>query len=91
MLGERLGGMFAARLGALEGVREVRSKGLMIGIEMDRACGELVGKGLDSGILINVTADSVIRLLPPLVMSDDEAGHMASKVCDLVEAFCRQA
>jgi acetylornithine/N-succinyldiaminopimelate aminotransferase len=72
----------------LAGVVQVRNKGLMIGIELDRPCGELVARGIDAGILINVTADNVVRLLPPLVMSDDEAGHMVSTVCGLIEAFC---
>ncbi|MDA0823395.1 MAG: acetylornithine transaminase [Proteobacteria bacterium] len=72
----------------LAGVVQVRNKGLMIGIELDRPCGELVARGIDAGVLINVTADNVVRLLPPLVMSDDEAGHMVSTVCGLIEAFC---
>ena len=72
----------------LAGVVQVRNKGLMIGIELDRPCGELVARGIDAGVLINVTADNVVRLLPPLVMSDDEAGHMVSTACGLIEAFC---
>lgn len=75
------------RLAGLAWVREIRGKGLMIGIVLDRPCGELVGKALEAGILLNVTADNVIRLLPPLVMSDDEAGHLVAGVSDLVEAF----
>jgi acetylornithine aminotransferase len=80
---------FNNTLATLDGVREIRGKGLMIGIQLDRPCGELVGRGLDAGILINVTGDNVVRLLPPLIMSDEEAGHMVSAVCSLIEAFCR--
>lgn len=79
---------FTSRLGPLPGVVEIRGKGLMIGIQLDRACGELVGRGLEAGILINVAADNVVRLLPPLIMSDDETGHMVAAVCALIEAFC---
>ena len=61
----------------------------MIGIVLDRPCGELVGKALDAGVLLNVTAENVIRLLPPLVMSDDEAGHLVTSVSDLVAEFGR--
>jgi len=90
LLSERVMTDFNERLQAIGGVREIRAKGLMIAIELDRPCAELVGKGLEAGILINVTADKVVRLLPPLIMSDEEAVYMVSKVCEVVEAFCRQ-
>jgi acetylornithine/N-succinyldiaminopimelate aminotransferase len=80
---------FRGTLGPIEEVIDIRGKGLMIGIQLDRPCGELVKRGLDAGVLINVTADNVVRLLPPLIMSDEEAGHMVSIVCALIEAFCR--
>ena len=51
----------------MHGVVEIRGQGLMIGIELDRPCGELVGVARDAGVLINVTADNVIRLVPPLI------------------------
>ena len=60
----------------MHGVKEIRGKGLMIGIELDRPCGELVKAALDRGLLINVTADNVVRLLPPLVMSEAEAQQL---------------
>ncbi|MFT4582265.1 MAG: acetylornithine/N-succinyldiaminopimelate aminotransferase [Gammaproteobacteria bacterium] len=88
ILSENIEVEFKRTLEPLAGVVQVRTKGLMIGIELDRPCGELVARGIDAGILINVAADNVVRLLPPLVMSDDEAGHMVSKVCGLIEAFC---
>ncbi|MEN9783052.1 MAG: hypothetical protein RJA24_395, partial [Pseudomonadota bacterium] len=58
------------------GVREVRGKGMMIGIELDRPCGDLVKTALEAGLLINVTADNVVRLVPPLVMSRAEADQL---------------
>jgi acetylornithine/N-succinyldiaminopimelate aminotransferase len=79
---------FARMLAPLPEVSEIRGKGLMIGIQLDRPCGELVARGLEAGVLINVAADNVVRLLPPLVMSDDEAAHMGATVCRIIEAFC---
>ncbi|MEI6545383.1 MAG: aspartate aminotransferase family protein [Burkholderiales bacterium] len=55
------------------GLIEVRGNGLMIGIELDRACGEIVGKALKAGLVLNVTADSVVRLLPPLILNREQA------------------
>ncbi|MFP6682473.1 MAG: aspartate aminotransferase family protein [Gammaproteobacteria bacterium] len=78
---------FKRRLGSIAGVVEIRGKGLMIGIQLDRSCGELVSRGLEAGILINVAATNVVRLLPPLTMSDKEAAHMVTTVCELIEAF----
>ena len=51
------------------GVVEIRGQGLMLGIELDRPCGELLGRAAEAGLMISVTADSVIRLLPPLILS----------------------
>ncbi len=87
-LGTKIMSEFQTRLSSIPGVVEIRGKGLMIGIQLDRPCGELVGHGLDAGILINVAADSVVRLLPPLIMSDEETAHMVNTVCGLIEAFC---
>lgn len=62
--------------------------GLLIGIELDRPCGALVQRALDRRLLINVTADRVVRLLPPLVMTDDEAAHLLDTLCPLIIEFC---
>ena len=86
-LGARMLSGFRERLGALEGVRDIRGKGMMFGIELARDCGELVRRALDAGLLINVTAGSSIRLLPPLVISDDEAERIVDGVSDLVRDF----
>jgi len=73
------------------GVVEVRGHGLMIGVELDRPCGELVGQALDAGLLINVTMDNVVRLLPPLVMNEAEARQVLAILLPLVRAFLAQA
>jgi acetylornithine aminotransferase len=86
-LGDRMLLAFQNRLGSLNNVRDIRGRGLMIGIELDSPCGDLVQQALDKGILINVTADSVIRLLPPLIISDEEADQIVDMVSELVEAL----
>jgi len=71
----------------MSGVREIRGQGLMIGIELDKPCGVLVKLALDKGLLINVTVDNVIRLLPPLIMSQDEATQLLDILCPLIKKF----
>jgi acetylornithine aminotransferase len=71
-------------LGGMSGVVEIRGLGLMIGIELDRPCGELVGQALDAGLLINVTAERVIRLLPALVFAEQDAQVLVSRLAPLV-------
>jgi len=73
------------------GVVEVRGHGLMIGVELDRPCGELVGQALDAGLLINVTMDNIVRLLPPLVMNEAEARQVLAILLPLVRAFLANA
>lgn len=77
----------AAALAGNKGVVDIRGKGLMIGIELDRPCGELVTRGLDAGLLINVTAEKVVRLLPALVMSDAEAKELTERLAALIRDF----
>lgn len=72
------------------GVLKIRNAGLMIGIELDRPCGELVGQGLAAGLLINVTADTVVRLLPPLIISQDEAQQLVDTLVPLIKRFLGQ-
>jgi len=87
----RVGGVLLAGLreglAGRPGVVEVRGQGLMIGVELDRPCGELVGQALEAGLLINVTMDNVVRLLPPLVMSETEARQVLSILVPLVREF----
>jgi len=76
----------AAELAAGE-VRDIRGAGLMIGVELARPCGVLLGRAAEAGLMISVTADSVIRLVPPLVMSADEARQVAAILVPLVRDF----
>ena len=77
----------AQALSGVKGIVEIRGRGLMIGIELDRPCGELVMRGLNAGLLINVTADSVVRLLPPLNFSSDEGRELVSRLSVLIRDF----
>jgi acetylornithine aminotransferase len=95
-VGDRIVDRLCDRLINCEGaeckiVDDIRSLGLMIGIELDRPCGALVAKALEQGLLINVTAERVIRLLPPLIISDQEADQIADSVAELVIAFARDS
>jgi acetylornithine/N-succinyldiaminopimelate aminotransferase len=74
----------------LSGVREIRGRGLMLGIELDRPCGDLVTRALERGLLINVTMDNVIRLLPPLVLTEPEARQIVEILAPLVKEFLAQ-
>ena len=76
-----------AALGGQKGVTEVRGMGLMIGIELDRPCGDLVKMGLDAGLIFNVTSDNVVRLLPALVVSEAEGREMVERLVPLVKQF----
>lgn len=78
---------FQERLRGNNRVREIRAKGLMVAIELTEPCGQLVGEALERGLLINVATDTVIRLLPPLTMSDDEAATVVDEVVRLVEGI----
>lgn len=86
-LGTQLIEAFSARLANNEHVVDVRGLGLLIGIELDTPCAELVTAALDNGLLINVTANNVIRLLPPLVLSDADATQLVDKLCTLIDDF----
>ena len=78
------------QLAGIAGVVQVRGIGLMIGVELDRPCGDLVKLALAKGLIINVTADSVVRLLPPLVMSQDEAQQVVDMLAPLIKDFLAQ-
>ena len=85
--GEQLLAGFRQALAHQPGVRDIRGLGLMIGIELDRPCAELVAQALAAGLLINVTADRVIRLLPPLILDPDQADQLVSVLTRLVSDF----
>ena len=86
-LGEAIRGGLRSGLSGVSGLVEVRGDGLMIGIELDRPCPDLVKRGLEAGLLINVTADKVVRLLPPLVMSDAEGAELVAGLVPLIKEF----
>ena len=86
-LGEKLRADFAGALEGQAGVVSIRGDGLMIGIELDRPCGELVTRALERGLLINVTAERVVRLLPALVFTDKDAQELVSILSTLIREF----
>jgi acetylornithine/N-succinyldiaminopimelate aminotransferase len=90
-MGEVIKGGLERELAGVNGVREVRGLGLMIGLELDRPCGDLVGQALAAGLIINVTADKVVRLLPPLVIREEEARQVVAILAPLVRSFLAQA
>ena len=90
-MGEIVKGGLARELAGVAGVKEVRGMGLMIGVELDRPCAELVKRALDAGLVINVTADKVIRLLPPLVIAEADAKRIVEILAPVVKAFLAQA
>jgi len=73
------------------GVKEVRGAGLMLGIELDRPCGVLLGRAMEAGLLLSVTADSVIRLVPPLILTTAEADEIVALLAPLVKAFLAES
>ncbi len=86
-LGERMLAGFCGQIGTTAGVRDIRGRGLMIGIELTHDCGELVQRALDAGVLINVTAGRTIRLLPPFVLTDEQADRIVDTISGLVRQF----
>ncbi len=86
-LGNYICDTLTTNLHGVKGFVEVRGQGLMIGVELDRPCTELVKLALARGLLINVTADNVIRLLPALVMKQDEAQQLLDILCPLIKEF----
>ena len=83
-LGERILGGLAEALEGNNAVTDIRGKGLMIAVELAAPCGELVGSALASGLLLNVTRDNVVRLLPPLTMTDAEADELIALVAKVI-------
>ena len=89
-MGELIKLGFQAEFADTPAVKVVRNAGLMIGIELDRPCGELVKMALAAKLLINVTADKVVRLLPPLVIKQDEAQELVKRLSAVIKAFLKQ-
>jgi acetylornithine aminotransferase len=86
-VGEHLKAALNAALSGLAGFREVRGQGLMLGIVLDRPCGVILGRALEAGLLLSVTADSVIRLVPPLILSQAEADQIVAILVPLITQF----
>ena len=80
-----------AALSGVSGVTVIRNAGLMIGVELDRPCGDLVKTALENKLLINVTAEKVVRLLPPLVINEAEAKELVSRLSVLIKQFLSQS
>ena len=74
-------------LDGIKGVVDIRGRGLMLGIELDRPCGEILGRAAKAGLMLSVTADKVVRLVPPLILSLDEAAQIVAILCPLIKAF----
>ncbi|MCY3860233.1 MAG: aspartate aminotransferase family protein [Gammaproteobacteria bacterium] len=83
--GQAMRDAFAKNLADSNNVKEIRGKGMMIGIELTEPCVELVLQAMDKGLLMNVTTDTVVRLLPPLNITSDEADQMVEIVTDLIK------
>ena len=90
-VGQALHDGLARELAGEVGVREIRGAGLMIGIELARPCGVLLGRAAEAGLLLSVTADSVVRLVPPLILSHEEAAQIVAILCQLIKAFLAEA
>ena len=86
-VGATLRNGLAEGLAGVAGIVEIRGQGLMLGIELDRPCGVLLNRALDAGLLISVTADRVVRLLPPLILNHDEAKQITAILVPLIKAF----
>jgi acetylornithine aminotransferase len=90
-LGEFIRNGLAQELSGVKDLVQIRGQGLMIGIELAQPCGDIAGLALEQGLLINVTADCVIRLLPALVMQQAEAQQLIDGLSGLIRDFSRQA
>ena len=84
-MGDFIRAQFRERLAGLPGVRDIRGKGMMIGIELDKPCKDIIERALHAGLLINVTADNVIRLLPPLTYTRENALHLIDHLTPLIK------
>ena len=86
-VGAHLRAALSRELGSLAGVKDIRGQGLMIGIELTASCGGLMQRALDAGLLISVTADKVIRLVPPLIITEAEAAEVVALLAPLVRQW----
>jgi len=90
-VGALLRGGLERELAGLEGVIEIRGQGLMLGIELDRPCGDILGRAAQAGLMLSVTAERVIRLVPPLILSEDEAKQIVAILVPVIKTFLAEA
>jgi acetylornithine aminotransferase len=90
-VGAHLKAALEREFGGVAGVKEVRGQGLMLGIELERPCGEILNRACEAGLLLSVTADSVIRLVPPLILSIAEADEIVAILAPIVKAFLAES
>ena len=86
-VGAHLKASLEKALAGVKGFKEIRGQGLMLGIELDRPCGALVGRGAEAGLLFSVTADTVVRLVPALILTQAEADEIVALLVPLIQAF----
>jgi acetylornithine aminotransferase len=86
-VGAHLKASLEKALTGVKGFKEIRGQGLMLGIELDRPCGALVGRGAEAGLLFSVTADTVVRLVPALILTQAEADEIVALLVPLIKAF----
>jgi acetylornithine aminotransferase len=89
-IGERLQIALRQNFQGVAGVVDIRGQGLMIGIELDRPCGELMAQAAERGLLLSITQERVIRLVPPLIITEEQADEIIAILCPLVREFLKR-
>ena len=90
-VGKHLMAALKHELGDVKGVKEVRGEGLMIGVELDRPCGVILTRAMEAGLLLSVTADTVVRLLPPLIFTTEQADDLVAILAPIVRQFLSES
>ena len=90
-VGKHLTDALQRELGSVKGVKEIRGQGLMIGMELDRPCGVILTRAMEAGLLLSVTADTVVRLLPPLIFTAEQADDLVAILAPLVRQFLSES
>ena len=90
-VGKHLMAALRRDLGSEKGLKEIRGQGLMIGIELDRPCGVILTRAMEAGLLLSVTADTVVRLLPPLIFTTEQADDLVAILAPIVRQFLSES
>ena len=90
-VGKHLTDALQRELGSVKGVKEIRGQGLMIGMELDRPCGVILTRAMEAGLLLSVTADTVVRLLPPLIFTTEQADDLVAILAPMVRQFLSES